>query len=169
LFKPSARLLFTLTALGIGLLATFADRATAQSGGPFEGLSGSWSGDGSIGLPSGAAERLRCEAVYVVGGGDDTLQQNLRCASDSYNFELRIELTNDGGAILGSWNELTRNVQGGISGHGAKGLVQAVARGQGFSATLTVATRGARQSVTIRASGGELAEVSILLHRGRAN
>ncbi|MGD1038559.1 MAG: hypothetical protein ABR878_15585 [Roseiarcus sp.] len=139
----------------------------AQSAGPFAGLSGSWTGGGSIRLSSGAVERLTCRANYVPGGGGDTLEQNLRCASQSYNFKLQIDLANNGGAILGSWNELTRRVQGGISGHGSKGLIQATVRGQAFSADVTVVTRGAQQSVNIRAPSGDLAMVSIDLHRGR--
>jgi hypothetical protein len=143
------------------------DHARAQSAGPFEGLSGSWNGEGSSRLSSGATERLRCQATYVAAGGGDTLEQNLKCASDSYNFELRIELTNDGGAILGNWNEVTRNVQGGISGHGSKTLIQAVVRGQSFSAAVSVATHGAQQTVNIRAQSGDLSNVSITLHRAR--
>jgi hypothetical protein len=141
--------------------------AHAQSYSPFDGLSGSWNGEGSIRLSSGATERLRCRTTYDVGGGGDTLEQNLKCASDSYKFELRIELTNNAGAILGNWTEVTRDVRGGISGRGSRGLIQVVASGQSFSASVTVATHGGRQTVNIRSPSGDLSNVSITLHRAR--
>lgn len=152
-----------------GGVAGFADRsrARAQAASPFAGLSGPWVGDGSIRLANGAVERLRCQATYAVGGGGDTLDQTLRCASAQDSFEFRIALENNAGAILGNWSELTRKVAGGVSGHGGNGVIQAAVRGQAFSADVTVATRGAQQSVEIRAQGGGFSTVSILLRRGR--
>ncbi len=143
------------------------DRARAQAAGPFSGLSGSWAGDGSVRLANGAVERLRCQATYAVGGGGDTLDQTLRCASEKDSFEFRIELENNGGAIVGNWSELTRKVQGGVSGHGANGVIQAAVRGQAFSADVTVGTRGAQQSVEIRSRGGGFSTASIVLRRRR--
>ncbi|MGO9773359.1 MAG: hypothetical protein ACLPSW_28205 [Roseiarcus sp.] len=153
--------------LAAGSLASPIDRARAQPASPVAGLSGSWAGDGSVWLANGAFERLRCQATYAVGGGGDTLDQTLRCAGQQDSFEFRIELENNGGAILGNWSELTRKVQGGVSGRGANGVIQAVVRGQAFTADVTVATRGARQSVEIRAQGGGFSTASILLRRGR--
>src|SRR5258705_9723233 len=56
--------------------------------GPFAALSGGWSGGGSITLASGQRERLRCRANYNVGENGTRLQQSLRCASDSYRFDV---------------------------------------------------------------------------------
>ena len=130
--------------------------ARAQSTGPFEGLEGSWAGAGAITLSSGATGRLKCEATYVVGGGGDTLRQTLLCKSDRDSFNLRTELENHNGAIVGSWSELSRRVQGGISGRGAKGLIEVTVRGQGFSASATITTRGAQQTFNIRAQSGDV-------------
>lgn len=158
----------TLIALLIaGSLASPIDRARAQAADPFAGLSGTWAGDGSVRLTNGAVARLRCQATYDVGGGGDTLDQSLRCASAKDSFDFQIQLENNGGAILGNWNELTRRVEGGISGHGAKGVIQAVVRGQAFYADVTLTTRDARQSVDIRAQGGDFSAVSIVLRRER--
>ncbi|MGD0639427.1 MAG: hypothetical protein ABSC22_01650 [Roseiarcus sp.] len=152
--------------LAAGSTALPMDRARAQAADPFAGLSGTWAGDGSVRLANGAVERLRCQATYAVAGGD-TLDQSLRCSSDKDSFDFRIQLENNGGAILGNWNELTRRVEGGVSGHGAKGVIQAVVRGQAFYADVTVATHGAQQSVDIRAQGGDLVAASIVLRRER--
>jgi hypothetical protein len=141
------------------------DGARAQAAGPFDGLQGSWAGGGSVRLSNGAVERWRCQATYA--GGGDTLNQRLRCASDNDSFDFRIELEDHGGAIVGNWNEAAHQARGGISGRASKGLIQASVRGQAFSASVTVATRGAEQSVEIRAQGGGLSTASIVLRRER--
>jgi hypothetical protein len=158
---------FILALLGAGLFMPQIDEAHAQTIRPFAGLSGKWSGDGSIMLSDGSTERLRCDATYVESGGGDNLDQTLRCASDSYNFILQISLVDNAGSILGNWSELSRSVQGGISGHDSKGLIQVTARGPNFTAAVTVATRGSEQSVKIRAQSGDLSQVTITLHHVR--
>jgi len=87
----------------------------------------------------------------------------LRCTSDSYHFDLRIGLADTAGTVLGNWSEASQNVEGGISGTDSKGLIQVTARGQTFSAAVTVATHGSQQSVRIRAKSGELSQVNITL------
>jgi len=158
---------FILALLAAGLFMPQIDEAHAQTIRPFAGLSGKWSGDGSIMLSNGSTERLRCDATYVESGGGDNLDQTLRCASDSYNFDLQISLVDNAGSILGNWSELSRSVQGGISGHDSKGLIQVTARGPNFTAAVTVATRGSEQSVKIRAQSGDLSQVTITLHHVR--
>src|SRR5258708_18318306 len=59
----------------------------AQAG-PFDGLRGSWAGGGTISLSDGSTERIRCRASYIVAGSGSELRQSLRCASDSYKFDL---------------------------------------------------------------------------------
>jgi hypothetical protein len=67
---------------------------------------------------------------------------------------------------MGGRNELTRKVHGGISGHGSRGLIKAIVRGQAFSADIAVATHGARRTVDIRSASGDLSMVSFVLCRG---
>jgi hypothetical protein len=150
--------------LGIAALLFPLERGRAQTAQPFEGLSGKWAGDGTIALTNGTTERLRCDATYAVSGGGENLDQTLRCASDSYKFDLRISLNDKDGAILGAWNEDSRNVSGGISGRDSRGLIEVTARGQTFTAAVTVATHGSQQSVKIRAESGDLSQVTITLH-----
>src|ERR1039458_4983938 len=59
----------------------------AQSG-PFAGFNGAWSGNGTVALSDGTTERIRCKADYKVDGTGLGLKQTLRCASDSYKFDL---------------------------------------------------------------------------------
>ena len=165
--KMKSHVPIVLLLLGGSLFMTGAGEADAQAAAPFAGLAGKWSGDGSIALTNGATERLRCDADYVVSGGGDNLDSTLRCASDSYNFDLRISLVNTAGAVLGNWNEVSKNVQGGISGRDSNGLIQLNVLGQAFAAAVTVATRKTEQSVKIRAQSGDLSQVTITLHHGR--
>jgi hypothetical protein len=136
----------------------------AQGAGPFAGLAGSWAGTGAITLSSGSRERIRCRAVYEAPGGK-TLALRLRCASDSYNFDLIANLTHQGDAISGSWSETSRNVSGSVSGRAAGGTIQAVASSAVFSANLTLTTHGTKQSVSIRSPGTDLTEAAITLNR----
>ena len=130
----------------------------------FESLAGSWSGNGTVTLANGANERIRCRATYALDGGGATLHHNLRCASDSYKFDLSSSVNRHaGGAISGAWREATRNASGRVTGRAAPGEIQANVDGPGFSANLGIATRGDRQSITIRSQGAEVKGVSINL------
>jgi hypothetical protein len=117
-------------------------------------------------MSNGATERIRCRATYTVGGGGSNLQQSLRCASDSYRFELSSDVNHSGGAISGTWNEATRNATGRLSGTVKGSEILARADGPGLAANLLVYTRGDKQSVSIRSAGTDIDEVSITLSRG---
>jgi hypothetical protein len=101
-----------------------------------------------------------------VGDGGVALHQNLRCASDSYRFDLSSNVVYQGGAISGSWSETTRNVQGGLSGRASAGQIDARVDGPGFAANFALTTRGDRQNVSIASAGTELSSVAITLTRG---
>jgi hypothetical protein len=143
-----------------------APQSDAQQG-PFAGLSGAWSGGGFLKSANGQRERLRCRANYNVSESGTRLQQSLRCASDSYRFDVNANIVSEGGTLSGSWTETSRNVSGSVSGRVSGGQIQARIDGAGFSASLVVATRGDRQSVTIEAPGHEVSEVSVTLSRTR--
>jgi hypothetical protein len=164
-FVPVASLKVTALAVAVGLFAPPGiEPGAAQGAGPFAGLQGNWSGGGTITLASGSHERLRCRAAYDAPGGQ-TLALRLRCASDSYNFDLVANLTHQGDAISGSWSETSRNVTGSVSGRASGGTIQAVASSAVFSANLTLTTRGTKQSVSIRSPGTDLTDASITLNK----
>jgi hypothetical protein len=138
------------------------------SGGPFAELAGSWSGSGTIDLANGKNEQIRCRASYDVLAEQNKLQLNIRCASDSYNFDLRGSATYSAGAISGNWSEATRNAAGTLSGTVEGAGFQVVARGPTFTANLNLVTRGDKQSVTIKSQAGhaEVQGATINLQRG---
>jgi hypothetical protein len=140
--------------LGAFAALAFSTAATPAYAGPFSGLSGSWSGGGHISLANGSRERIRCRAHYTVGSDGNALQQSLRCASDSYNFELHSDVENHGGRITGNWNEATRQIGGTLSGHARSGHIEVSVQNPNFNARLILVSHGHHQSVTIRTSGG---------------
>jgi hypothetical protein len=138
---------------------------SAPEVGPFAALHGSWAGGGVIKKSNGTSERIRCRSTYDTGA--TSVQLRLRCASDSYNFDLNATVFYDGGPISGQWSETTRSVNGNIQGRSSNNgrSVQAVASGLGFTANLTVTTRGEKQSITILSPGAEVPEVNITLEK----
>ena len=142
---------------GIALFAGFGMNADAQSAkeGPFGGLSGAWSGTGTIAVSNGSNERIRCRANYSVPPSGEALHQELRCASDSYKFEVNSNVVADaGGQLSGTWTETTRQVTGAVTGQVTPGQISTSVNGTGFSATLSVSTKGSKQAVSIHPTGG---------------
>jgi hypothetical protein len=121
----------------------------AQSGGPFAGMAGTWSGSGTVGLDDGSTERIRCRASYAVAG--HRMQLTLTCASDAYKFNLQGDVEAEGSAISGTWSESSRNINGVLQGRGGAGNYQLTASAAGFNANIALATRGNKQSVSMRA------------------
>jgi hypothetical protein len=140
----------------------------AQSPSPFQKLAGQWSGNGTIELSNGTHEPIRCRAAYDVLEQHIKLQLNIRCASESYSFDLRASAAYAAGAITGTWSEATRNASGTISGRADGDRFQVVAKGPAFTAVLTLITRGNRQSVTIQSQDDKtmVKGASIALRRG---
>ena len=132
---------------------------------PFTALAGSWSGEGVLSTTDGGQERLRCRASYNVAPTGAELRLNLKCASESYNFDLASEVQYQDGAISGSWTEASRNASGTLSGRAAGDRIEAAARGQNFSANLSLTTRGSRQTVSIQPQGTNITAVSLALNR----
>ena len=146
-----------------GLMAT-ASTSHAQSG-PFAGLEGAWSGSGTVLVGDNGSERIRCRANYTVASAGNTLQQSLRCASDSYRFELSSNVVANGGALTGTWSEATRNVSGDIQGRAGRGQFNAVVSAAGFTASLNMVAKGNKQTISIRSENTDLRGVQIVLAR----
>jgi hypothetical protein len=128
----------------------FTSTSYAQSG-PFAGMAGVWSGGGTVTLDDGSTERIRCRATYAVGGGGTGLNQSLTCAIDSYRFNLASNVVANGGSLSGTWSESSRGVTGNLEGRGSNGNFQVIASAPGFTANISLMTRGNKQSVVIRA------------------
>jgi hypothetical protein len=150
---------------GIGAAVMLSVSAGNAQSGPFAGFDGTWSGNGTVSLSDGTTERIRCKASYKVDGTGSGLQQTLRCASDSYKFDLSSNVTTQGDRIVGTWSEASRNINGNLQGKAGGGRIDVFVEAAGFAATLTLTTRGNKQSVSID-SKGEIRGVSINMVRG---
>ena len=139
-----------LAAATLFVASVFGSASYAQSG-PFAGMAGNWSGGGTVTLDDGSTERIRCRASYAVGAGGNGLNQSLTCASDSYKFNLSSNVIAQGGALSGTWSESSRGVNGNLEGRASSGNFQVVASAPGFSANISLTTRGNKQSVVIKA------------------
>jgi hypothetical protein len=146
-FVLARRLIFAAVTL---LVASVASSASHAQSGPFAGMAGNWSGNGTVTLDDGSTERIRCRASYAVGAGGNGLNQSLTCASDSYKFNFSTNVISEGGTLSGTWSETSRNVSGNLEGRGANGNFQIVASAPGFTANIALTTRGNKQSVVIR-------------------
>jgi hypothetical protein len=152
-----------ILAVALGLITFTATPSAAET--PFGPFAGNWSGSGTITVKDGERERIRCRGTNTESG--NTLKLALKCASDSYKFELQSDLSYEGGNISGSWGETTRGVYGQLSGKMSGGRIQATAQSVGFNAGLSITSAGGKQNVSIRSPGSEVTEVSISLGRGR--
>ena len=163
-----------LTGLAGAALALFliSSPASAQSpaeaaaaSGTFAGLGGNWSGTGTIFVADGGSERIRCRATYSVGAGNMTLQQNLRCASDSYKFELTTDIKSSGGNVTGYWTETTRNLNGTLDGTGSNGQFNVLVSANGFAAELALTVSGGKQTIVMSSKNTDLRGLNISMSK----
>jgi hypothetical protein len=140
----------------------------AQGAGPFSRLAGQWSGNGTIEMQDGRREALRCRATYDVLEAGHGLQLSIRCASESYNFNLQSSAKVSSGRVSGIWSESSLNAGGDLSGRAEGDRINVVANGQTFSANLSLTTHGDRQSVQIKSRDpqSQVIGASMNLRRG---
>jgi hypothetical protein len=151
-----------IRAAGVGAVLMLSLSASYAQSGPFAGFNGVWSGNGTVALSDGTTERIRCKADYKVDGTGLGLKQNLRCASDSYKFDLSSDVTSQGDRIFGSWSEASRNVFGNLQGTAGGGQIDVFVEASGFAANLSLRTNGNKQTVQIN-SKGEIRGVTITM------
>jgi hypothetical protein len=146
----------------VGAALMWSVSASHAQSGPFVGFDGTWSGNGTVALSDGTTERIRCKADYKVNDNGLGLKQSLRCASDSYKFDLSSDVTSQGDRISGNWSEASRNVFGNLQGTAGGGQIDVFVEAAGFAASLSLRTSGNRQTVQI-SSKGEIRGVNITM------
>jgi hypothetical protein len=157
--RTGSGLVEAVAAAALLILSTSAGHAQSR---PFAGFDGAWSGNGTVSLSDGSSERLRCRAVYQVDSTGLALKQTLRCASDSYKFDLSSDVTSHGDHISGNWSETNRNISGSLLGTAGGGKIDVTVESPGFNASLTLRTNGNKQTVQI-SSKGDIRGVSITM------
>lgn len=165
LLRSTTSSIHALKAAGIGAAMMLSASAAFADSGPFAGFEGAWSGTGTVALSDGSKERIRCKANYRGSGGGNQLALTLRCASDSYKFDLSADAATNGDRISGNWSEPSRNVNGSLQGKAGGGRIEVFVEAAGFAASLSLTTHGNKQSVAI-SSKGEIRGVNISMTRG---
>jgi hypothetical protein len=164
LFAPLPRLLPSFASAAFALFLA-SSPLHAQSGGTFNGLGGNWSGTGTIFVSDGGSERIRCRAIYEVGPDAMTLKQDLKCASDSYKFELTTDLRSSGHDVYGNWTETSRNVNGEIHGTGGNGQFTGRVEANGYVAEISLNVSGGKQTINITSKSTELRGLNISMSK----
>jgi hypothetical protein len=152
----------TLTAV-ISLLAPV---ALARGNDTFSSMIGDWIGSGTV-TASGNSERIACRIRYAFGEDRNSLIQNLVCASASYRFDIASAIYERGSELSGQWTEKTRGIGGRVVGRLTGNQINAEVEGQGFTASLHMATGGDHQSVSIRPQRSDVSSIAISLRRAR--
>ena len=161
--QPAGRLLAATAAAMLGFGAFSGAPAAADNA--FSILAGNWTGNGTVTYASGTKERLRCKVKYDLNV-EDSIQQALRCASDSYKFQINAYYRNSAGNLTGHWDELTLQISGSITGSVTEGRIAGDLHGPGFLASVLVDTQGNDQTVTISSEDHDIRQVSVAVHRG---
>jgi hypothetical protein len=158
----SFRQLLWSAAFAVSLLAS--SQGNSQTG-PFASLAGAWTGAGHILIKDGGREPIRCRATYSVTASGSGLSQVMRCAGDSYRFDLSSDVTAAGERLSGNWNESGRKINGTLSGRVSGETIDGLVEANGFSATITMKTNGKKQTIAIRSQNTELRGVDVTLTR----
>ncbi len=139
--------------------------AQHREGGAFSQFAGDWSGEGAVKTTAGR-ERIRCKVHYDVTPNGASLDQTLRCASDSYKLEVKSKVAATGTKLAGKWKEITRDSIGNISGTITGAGIKATIDGIGFTADMDISIDANRQSITINPTGAtDISNVAITLTR----
>jgi hypothetical protein len=163
--------LWRLTNRGIGVLVLLGSfflmtptEALPQPG-PFERMSGTWSGGGTVVFSDGHDDLIRCHLDNDVSEAGSLLELHLRCASASYNFEVQSTVGSYQGEVSGNWNERSRNIGGQLLGVSEKDRVVAHVGGGGFEADVTLTATVGSLVFTLVPVRTEVREVVIILQR----
>jgi hypothetical protein len=155
---------FAALAISASILG-FVPQGAKSADGPLAHFAGNWSGNGKITVKDGTSERIRCRSHNTASG--NALALSMRCASDSYKFDLGSDIAAEGANISGSWNETSRGVIGSLSGKISGSNITATATSVSVTAALLIRTSGNALSVSIRSPGSEISEVSVTMARGK--
>ncbi len=154
-----------LKTASVAMLLGLAAAPAGAADNPFTQLVGQWTGKGTVTYASGTKERLSCRVRYDQNASD-TILQTLRCASDSYKFQINAFYRNTEGKLNGHWEELTLQVSGSISGSVSdSGKITGDLHGPGFQASVLVDTKGNEQTVSIAAENQDIRSVSVSVKR----
>ncbi len=139
----------------------------AQSANPFMKFGGNWTGSGFIHLSNLTKERVRCRGTFTPADMLNifSLKVELRCAGDSYNFNIQSELIFGGSTISGTWSENSLGINGNVTGTINGDEILVVLESEIFTATFAMMVVGDKLQINIQSPGSEITQVLGELNR----
>lgn len=126
--------------------------AWGQNSGLFVALDGAWTGSGQVRLDSGKSEKIKCKGYYNAKAGGAQLSIAIDCANAAVRINMRANLVNAAGKVSGTWEEREFNQSGEVNGNATADKLTLTFAG-GLTGTLSIASSGASQTVSISTSG----------------
>ena len=158
-----ARAFIAAVAALVLLAASGALRADDAS--PFEKLAGRWVGEGRFGVKDGSTEAVKCRVTYILGASHQELRQTIRCASAGGNVEVQSLVMHRDGAISGTWQELSRDMSGEVTGSVTPRGFRASVRGQSVNANMDIILVNNKQVVEIQFIDSSLIGLTLILDK----
>jgi hypothetical protein len=155
--------------LGLMLLAAdamAAGSAPLEPASPLDRLVGRWVGEGRLGVKDGQSENVKCRVTYIPAGAVDQLKQTVRCASAGGSIEVQSTITHAAGDISGTWSELTRNMQGDLTGQVTPRGFHVTVKGADLTANMNVVINGEKQIIEIQFHNSSLIGLTLVLAKG---
>lgn len=155
--------------LGLMLLAADAmavGSAPLEPASPLDRLVGRWVGEGRLGVKDAQSENVKCRVTYIPAGTVDQLKQTVRCASAGGSIEVQSTITHATGDISGTWSELTRNMQGDLTGQVTPRGFHVTVRGADLTANMNVVINGEKQIIEIQFHNSSLIGLTLVLAKG---
>ena len=164
----SRRAIFAALAFAGGLAGAASltpELGVAENASPFAKFLGNWRGSGEVIESDGTREHISCRAKYTASAGGDAVTQSLRCASDSYSFDIGLYLVANGQTVQGDWQEYQRKVEGHVTGRLGDGQFDGNIAGASFSAETSARVSGRKQTISLRTKGAQVIKAEIAMTR----
>jgi len=156
-----------LTALALAAFSLLvAGGGHAQNPGPFENLPGRWVGEGRLGFKEGQIETVKCRATYFVSNNGADLRQTIRCATSGAKIEVKSVVFAASGTLSGTWNELTYNLGGALTGEVTERGFRISVNGGDVTANMEVIVFNGQQIVEIQFIDSTLVGLTLVLKKG---
>lgn len=140
--------------------------AFAVDASPFEKIVGRWVGEGRLGVRDSATEQVKCRVTYILPNPTGELRQTIRCASGSGSIEVRSVVTHTGGTLSGTWQELSRNMSGDLTGTITPRGFRVRVKGEGLHANMDIVVLGTKQVIEIQFIDSSLIGLTLILDKG---
>jgi hypothetical protein len=148
-----------------GAVALAPQIGAADTASPWAKFVGNWRGSGEVIEADGTREHISCRGKYSTSSGGEALSLAIKCASDSYSFDIGSYLVASGQSVSGDWQEYSRKIQGHVTGHVGDGQMEGSIAGASFTAETSVRVAGRKQTLSLRAKGAQSVRAEISLTR----